>query len=277
MTQVSNYISSFQANYEDITKDWASMVVIAIDQTAPSLLLIPRITLNYFTTHSYKDITNEWLEWASFGGSCLIALIREVVLTILFFPFLTLSYFDGTEKDYDRKSENFIDFYGKHEYNSHEFRLQDILDITDDRDIIKHVKWLFPIDEKVAEHSQLPTATPKVISAFKEKTPYKNLERSFIRMLSCYGLKFDGRKVVKADNFDEKKKYWLVNNGANLTRMIKSLATLGRKDLAISLYESLESVFLETRRPSVDFLRIMEIWHSSIVESIPDFAPKLNH
>ena len=207
----------------------------------------------------------------------LLSTISEIALEILLFPFTVFSYIDVEPPYYDKKSEKFIEFYHNYNHlepNSDGFRLRDILKLSD-ADIQAHIEWLFPIEETVLDSSKVPTATPTVIEAFKaNKHLKKNLLRSFETMLSFYGLQLVNEKIEKGPNFDEKRKNWLLNNGSIQSRMIKSLATLGREDLAIKFFEALEKVCLESQ--SDIFKKRLERtcvqnWLSSITECIPTY------
>lgn len=73
----------------------------------------------------------------------------------------------------------------------------------------------------------------------------ETLGRAFDRMLAFYGLGRDATRIVRAPSFDERARNWLHpgnHNHLRLSRILRTLALLGRPDDAAALLECLEAI-----------------------------------
>ena len=85
------------------------------------------------------------------------------------------------------------------------------------------IQWLFPLKEKSFNNIFAPTFNNEFEITKEIK---QNMLNSLSIMLSFYGFNFDGIKIQKADDFEERKNVYLKKNNHNykrITRIIKSL------------------------------------------------------
>ncbi|WP_420420626.1 opioid growth factor receptor-related protein [Simkania sp.] len=135
-----------------------------------------------------------------------------------------------------------LPFYTGGKANVHGYTLEQILKFSDEEMERHHnfIQWIFPTS-RVGVDPQAPLLDRGLISAAKSQTAFRtNMLRSFDKMLSYYGLERKGESVVKAANFQSRKKFWLINGKHNLlrmTRMITSMGDLGLKKEAKAFAE----------------------------------------
>lgn len=115
------------------------------------------------------------------------------------------------------------------------------LEVTHD-----YIQWLFPLREISKVTPSSPLIDNQVFAAFHEdELLRRHLLASFIRMLSFYGLARRGGIVVKGANWDERKSNWFTegtHNNLRITRILKSLSTLGLRAEAESFLNALNTL-----------------------------------
>ncbi len=126
--------------------------------------------------------------------------------------------------------------------------LSEIQQWTDDRleSVHDYIQWLFPLEEPSAFNPYAPLIDSETIRAFRSGADLRDgLRTSFHRMLRFYGLKMSDGKVIPAENFPERAKEWLTphnHNHLRITRILKSLRTLGLESEAEAFFERLSEI-----------------------------------
>ena len=126
--------------------------------------------------------------------------------------------------------------------------LADIQQWPDDRleSVHDYIQWLFPLEEPSAFNPYAPLIDPETIEAFRRRADLRDgLRDSFRRMLRFYGLEMSDGKVTLARNFGERSKDWLTphnHNHLRITRILKSLRTLGLESEAQAFFERLSEI-----------------------------------
>ena len=117
------------------------------------------------------------------------------------------------------------------------------------------IQWLFPIEEPSYFNRNTPKLTVEVVKAFHADNALREaLVYSFDLMLDFYGLVAQvGQEtgniyIVKDDDYKVKVNNWQTGQNHNMlriTRILKSLGTLGCEDNAIAFYDCLQSLIAE--------------------------------
>lgn len=110
-----------------------------------------------------------------------------------------------------------------------------------------YIQWLFPLPERSAFNPAAPILTPDDIAAFgADRRLRANLLTALRRMLAFYGLSLNetgsGPMVRRAPDFAHQTGNWLKPGNHNLlrlTRIMRSLASLGLPDHARALQSTL--------------------------------------
>jgi len=115
-----------------------------------------------------------------------------------------------------------------------------------------YIQWLFPLRERSGVQPDVPVLDDATIHAFEASELHSRVERSANVMAGFYGLEIthDDSGVVmrRSSQFDERRLNWLTRGNHNflrLTRIMKSLVTLGHEDLARAWLRALLSVYDE--------------------------------
>ncbi|WP_077730025.1 opioid growth factor receptor-related protein [Methylocaldum sp. 14B] len=112
------------------------------------------------------------------------------------------------------------------------------LEVTHD-----YIQWLFPNKEKSRVTPGAPTITKEIQEEFlNDEILQQHLKASFNRMLAFYGLVDTGSGIKKSENWERKKSNWFVkdtHNNLRITRILKSLRSLGLETEAIKFHEAL--------------------------------------
>ena len=115
------------------------------------------------------------------------------------------------------------------------------LEITHD-----YIQWLFPLTELSRASVNAPLLDRATIQAFESDELLRtHMRASFVRMLRFYGLQASRAGVAKGDTWDARKSEWFLENTHNslrLTRMLKSLSTLGMTWEALALQSTLKAL-----------------------------------
>jgi len=113
-----------------------------------------------------------------------------------------------------------------------------------------YIQWMFPLAERSGFNIHAPALKPPEISEFRSNPELRqNLKASFIRILGFYGLILSGShplKVKRALHFKEASLNWISagnHNHLRITRILKSLLTLGLEEEALAFYDCLEDIY----------------------------------
>ena len=117
-----------------------------------------------------------------------------------------------------------------------------------------YIQWLFPLPEASAFNPTAPVLTPELIEAFRASDPMRHrLRASLFRMLRFYGFTLEGGAIRPAASFAAQAANWLTphnHNHLRLTRILRSLHTLGLEPESAALLAALEAVYAEEARGS---------------------------
>jgi hypothetical protein len=112
------------------------------------------------------------------------------------------------------------------------------LEVTHD-----YVQWLFPLREMSRVTPWAPVVDNEVLAAFLDDELLRtHLMVSFLRMLSFYGLAQKDGRIVKGENWEERKDNWFTqgtHNDLRITRIIKCLTLLGLRPVAEQFHATL--------------------------------------
>lgn len=128
--------------------------------------------------------------------------------------------------------------------------LADVQAMTDDEleRVHDYIQWLFPLRERSGANPRAPVLDASAIAAFRAQPELRDrLRRSFARMLAFYGLSADTEgRVQLGASFAARSRVWLSpgnHNHLRLTRMIRSLRTLGLESEAQALFSCLQEIY----------------------------------
>jgi hypothetical protein len=133
--------------------------------------------------------------------------------------------------------------------------LDEILSWDDERleDVHNYIQVLFPLGEYSFFNIRAPLIDEATIAAFQgDERLRANLARSFERLLAFYGMRYDPRtgKVELAVDFVEKALNWLNpynHNYRRITRILRSLASLGLPERARAFFDCLSKIYASQR------------------------------
>ena len=133
-----------------------------------------------------------------------------------------------------------------------------------------YIQWLFPLTEHSRVHPSTPILTPSDIVAFHQDELLRNHMRAALsRMLRFYGLVSRGTAVERAENWDERKTNWFVDpthNNLRITRILKSLSTLGLEEDARAFLVALENLVATEPDCGVP-LESLHFWRAAVPSS----------
>jgi hypothetical protein len=114
-----------------------------------------------------------------------------------------------------------------------------------------YIQWIFPLPERSGANRWAPVLTQASISAIRS-TPemQQRLRSGYLRMLEFYGFQFDGERVFRIPSFAAASRNWLHagnHNHLRMTRILRSMRTLGLRSEAESFWDALRQLF-ETER-----------------------------
>jgi Opioid growth factor receptor (OGFr) conserved region len=133
-----------------------------------------------------------------------------------------------------------------------------------------YIQWMFPLREPSPFNPSAPLLDDDSILAFRTRPKLQeNLRISFRRMLKFYGLEMPaGSSIVKpALAFAEQSQNWLNvgnHNHLRLTRIIKSLSTLGLRPESQGLCECLVGIHQNHRNQISQ--RTLRFWKEAAEE-----------
>jgi hypothetical protein len=109
-----------------------------------------------------------------------------------------------------------------------------------------YIQWMFPLRERSAVEPDVPVLDDDAVAAFATEDMRARIVRSSETMARFYGFVMSEKSLTLAPNAAERQSVWLTRGNHNflrLTRIIKSLATLGLPDLAMGWLEALGKVY----------------------------------
>lgn len=161
-----------------------------------------------------------------------------------------------------------IDFYRGTATDSEGRWFVDILQWSDDEfeQVHDFVQWLFPLPEPSQYNPGAPLLTGDDMAQFaKSPDLAANLKKAFDRFLSFLGLTRSGDAIARADHFDERvADVWSApnHNWLRITRVLRCLTLLGRRDDARQLFAWIETEYTRRRFPISS--ETFEFWSAAI-------------
>lgn len=153
-------------------------------------------------------------------------------------------------------SQNFLAFYRGKQPDSQGRLIGEIwqwdyalLETTHD-----YIQWLFPLTEKSGFNYRAPVLDSQTITVFRMSEELRErLLTSLKVLLAFYGLQIYHQdhltiKVGKSSEYEDRKANWVKpgnHNHLRLTRILKSLRTLGLERYAEALFVCLERIYQE--------------------------------
>jgi hypothetical protein len=133
-----------------------------------------------------------------------------------------------------------------------------------------YIQWLFPLREPSAVNYTAPLITDRTVAVFAGNAVLRdNLKRSFELMLDFYGLVLVDQKhrlaVVPTSSFEGRSRTWLMpgnHNHLRLTRILRSVGTLGLPDCAAALFDRLVVIYREA--PGAISSTTFQYWQRAI-------------
>jgi hypothetical protein len=119
-----------------------------------------------------------------------------------------------------------------------------------------YIQWLFPLRERSAFNIAAPVLSLEAVTAFRSRADLQqNLRKSFLRMLSFYGLQLNSpsNEVVRERDFEAKAAHWLTagnHNHLRITRILKCLSLLGLEAEAHAFFRCLAHIYQEQQHKS---------------------------
>jgi len=136
------------------------------------------------------------------------------------------------------------------------------LEVTHD-----YIQWLFPNKERSRVTPEAPIITSEVQVAFeRDEKLQQHLQASFYRMLSFYGLAPSEQAIVKANNWENRKSNWFIedtHNNLRITRILKCLSVLGLHDEAIQFHAALSNLVASESDCGINILT-QQYWQTAL-------------
>jgi hypothetical protein len=167
-------------------------------------------------------------------------------------------------------SSSLVDFYAGRETDARGRTIDEIWSMSLDELESTHdfIQWLFPLRERSAVEPRAPILTAATIAAFDTPSMRVRLVRSAEMMAVFYGFQMRREsgvwRVGLAPDAAERQRVWLSRGNHNflrLTRIMKSLATLGLRELSIAWLDALREVYSQHR--DVVGARTWQFWEAA--------------
>jgi len=151
-----------------------------------------------------------------------------------------------------RTNSRLLDFYFGVGTDDRGRYLKEMLQWSDAQleEVHDYIQWMFPLAERSGFNIHAPVLTEPEISEFRSNPELRhNLKASFVHILRFYGLILSGLrplKVKRALHFEESSANWISpgnHNHLRITRILKSLLTLGLEEEALAFYDCLEDIY----------------------------------
>lgn len=108
------------------------------------------------------------------------------------------------------------------------------------------IQWLFPLTTASSANPTAPILDAAQIAEFRNNPALQQqLLRAFERMLGFYGLAKTPDSVEKAHDWERRKSLWFTqpsHNHLRITRILRSLTTLGLEQEARNFYKKLAAL-----------------------------------
>ena len=172
-------------------------------------------------------------------------------------------------KRVDLQEGNIIDFY-QGDRTDHKGRTLSQIRSWD-YDLLEHthdyIQWLFPSRKKSRFNPRAPILDNQQIATFRNTpTLQAELAESFRVILAFYGFQYeqenDRIRVFKSSRWDDRKRVWLTRGNHNflrITRVLKSLHTLGLGSHARAFYRALSEIY-DTEGKDIIGQKTFDIW-----------------
>jgi hypothetical protein len=150
--------------------------------------------------------------------------------------------------------------------------LDEILSWNRDRLEYTHdyIQWLFPLRDRSGANPSAPVLSNADIQAFHTDPALQHqLRRALDRMLDFYGLQLVESpaalpQVIRRETFDTLASEWLQpgnHNFLRLTRILKSLRTLGLQPYARATFEALRAIYAD--HAAIIGTRTFDFWQQA--------------
>jgi hypothetical protein len=146
--------------------------------------------------------------------------------------------------------------------------LAEILQWPDEKLEVVHdfIQWMFPLTER-GFNPNAPVLDRFSISEFRARPELQEkLRASLQRMLTFYGLETQQGKdqtITPANNFKERARTWLLpgnHNHLRITRILKSLRTLGLELEAKALFNCLVNIYEDEKGKALPAISTETFW-----------------
>jgi hypothetical protein len=174
-------------------------------------------------------------------------------------------------------ADRLLDFYSGLRPDDRGRMIDDVWRMSLDQleDTHDYIQWLFPLRERSAFNADAPLLDAATIAAFHAPDLQARLRRSSSVMARFYGFDVDDvhakPHLRRAADFDARAKVWLTRGNHNLlrlTRIMKSLTTLGLSSLAAAWFSALSAVHAEHRSTIGE--TTMHYWRSARGANVAD-------
>jgi hypothetical protein len=132
------------------------------------------------------------------------------------------------------------------------------------------IQWIFPLCDLSRASLHAPLVDGPTRRAFHDDALLRNHMRIAVsRMVKFLGLRFDGKTVRCAENWNLRKGEWFTEHGHNslrITRVLKSMALLGLRDDAVALHTGLEA-FCENEPDCGITAESREFWKEALTSA----------
>lgn len=142
--------------------------------------------------------------------------------------------------------------------------------LEDLEDVHDYIQWMFPLPEPSSANAEAPILTRQDIEEFaRDEGLREELLKSFEIMLAFYGLQLrrvdDRILIVTAPSFCARSEVWLTPHNHNflrMTRILRSLNTLGCRPYARALFEALQDLY--ARHSSIIGSETFRYWQQAL-------------
>lgn len=133
-----------------------------------------------------------------------------------------------------------------------------------------YIQWLFPLRDRSGANPSAPVLTDDDVQAFHtDPALQRDLLRALRLMLNFYGLQLiesptTPPEVIRRETFKTLAPEWLTpgnHNFLRLTRILKSLHTLGLQPHARATFEALRAIYVE--HAAIIGTRTFEFWQQA--------------
>lgn len=179
----------------------------------------------------------------------------------------------------DARGQKILEFYAGAMPNHRGRYLSEVLQWSDAEleRVHDYIQWLFPLPERSGFNANAPVLDAQTIQEFWSRPDLqRNMRAAFHRMLGFYGLEIVDScppTVKRASSFAVQSKTWLSasnHNHLRITRILRSMRTLGLETEVKALFDCLTDIYLE--ESTQDFPGISEetfrFWHAAVFEEL---------